>query len=74
MSRRRSANEYKMQIPGVAGDRPESKFEPIRGVTTMFMTCTISEDRTGTEEDIIAQRLASLGARCERKMDWRKIR
>jgi hypothetical protein len=47
--------------------------EPISGITTMFMNCTISEDRTGTDEEIMAHRLAALGARCERKVDWRKI-
>jgi hypothetical protein len=32
--------------------------------TTMFVTYTISEDRTGDQEGIMMQRLAALGSRC----------
>lgn len=48
--------------------------EPIPAINTMFMNWTISEDRTGTEEEIMVHRLAAFGARCEGKKDWRKIR
>lgn len=48
--------------------------DPIPGITIMFTNCTISEDRTGTKEEIMAHRLAALGAHCEQKMGWRKIR
>jgi hypothetical protein len=64
MFRRQSATESDLDFYG----------EPIPGITAMFMNCTISEDRTGTEEEIMTHRLAALGARREQKMDWRKIR
>ena len=48
--------------------------KPIPAIKTMFVNWTISEDRTGTEEEIMVHRLAAFGARCEQKMDWRKIR
>jgi hypothetical protein len=63
MFRQQSATESDLDFYG----------EPIPGITTMFTNCTISEDRTGTEEEIMAHRLAALRAHCERKMDLTKI-
>jgi hypothetical protein len=37
------------------------------GNNTMFICYTISEDRTGSQENVTRQRLSTLGARCRKR-------
>jgi hypothetical protein len=63
-----SVNDDTDSMPGkLKTPKNAAAFGSTGGNTRIFVSCTISEDRTGSQESVIRERLSALGARCRKR-------